>query len=156
MTSSFGMAFTGAAARYTSFRIYITAFSGSIVGIREIEFRETPGGPDVSSPSSAVTASSYDYYSYAPALVVDNKTSNSEAYTGWLSSAQAAPAWVVVTPTGSPLLLKEIAIWPMALNGVSEIEAFTLQGSLDGSSWTDMKSFSGLVWAGTTPQTFSL
>lgn len=146
-------------ASYRYWRIFITATqSPSQYGeIAEIEFRATPGGADLTTGSTPVTESSYlivydgegEIFAYYPGInTVDGTVGN--PYSVWYPSASptvGTPQWLrydLVTA-------KEVS--QIAINnytgGGSSLKDFKVQGSADGSSWTDVKSFTAVAaWTG--------
>lgn len=135
-------------------RIYITAIgSGSYAGFCEIELRASPGGADMTDTGTVITVSSGS----GSQRVVDNNID-----LAWSTSAQAAPWWVSadmgIYTLGQAVYAAELAIWPNPTStAANSPKDFVVQGSNDGATWTDVKSFSGVVgWVAGTPKIFSL
>jgi hypothetical protein len=138
-----GLAFAvnPSAGTYPNWRIRITAKqSGTGAAAAELEFRETAGGADLTSTETFFAlASRYD--SAAPAGAFDNSAASS-----WSSSADP-PQWIGFALRKS-VLVAEIAY--TTLNTASfglAASAFTMQGSLDGVTWTDAWSGTFGAWA---------
>ncbi len=134
-------------------RIYITAVgSGSVAGLAEIELRATAGGADLTSPSTPMGASSNN-----AASLVDNNTS-----LAWTTASTGSPWWawadLSASNYGQAQPAVELALWPSGSSTASVSPTdFIVQGSLDGTTWTDIKSFSGVTgWTAGTPKIFSL
>lgn len=135
-------------------RIYITAIgSGNYAGFCEIELRASPGGTDMTNTGTVMTASSGN----APQLVVDNKID-----ANWTTYSQAAPWWIRADMgtyvAEQAVFSAELAIWPNPTStAANSPKDFVVQGSNDGTTWTDVKSFSGVTgWVVGTPKIFSL
>lgn len=134
-------------------RIYITAVgSGLVAGLAEIELRATAGGADLTSPSTPMGASSNN-----AASLVDNNTS-----LAWTTASTGSPWWawadLSASNYGQAQPAVELALWPSGSSTASvSPKDFVVQGSLDGTTWTDIKSFSGVTgWTAGTPKIFSL
>ena len=134
-------------------RIYITAVgSGLVAGLAEIELRATSGGADLTSPSTPMGASSNN-----AASLVDNNTS-----LAWTTASTGSPWWawadLSASNYGQAQPAVELALWPSGSSTASvSPKDFVVQGSLDGTTWTDIKSFSGVTgWTAGTPKIFSL
>lgn len=135
-------------------RIYITAIgSGTYAGFSEIEVRGTPGGPDMTDTGTRIAVSS----GLGPQLIVDNKTD-----VRWSTSSSAGPWWIRADmgtyAAEQAVFSAELAIWPNPTSTTANSpKDFVVQGSLDGATWTDVKSFAGVTgWTAGTPKIFSL
>jgi hypothetical protein len=138
------------------YRLNITANNGDTqaLGIGEIELRGTYDGPDLTSPSTTVTASN----GANAAQTVDNNTSTNNGWTvgsvtptlpQWISfdlgSAQAVAQYVVSSyPTSTLTAARSIKDW-------------TFEGSNDGSTWTVLDTVTGQTgWTLGTTRVFTL
>lgn len=114
-----------AAHRY--WRIYVNAVhaGASVVATREIELRETGGGPDVTSGGTASASSQ----NYPPANAFDGVTGNL-----WQSSA-AAPQWIAYD-FGSGVA-KDITefVWSSTPTPGQQPSSMQLEWSDDGAAW---------------------
>lgn len=139
----------GAAYRY--WRLYVTALntSGTQVGIYEVELRGTAGGADLTTSGTPVTQSSYvdngEDGAYPGSATVDGGFG---AFSIWLTSSGAGlPQWVRYDLATAQQVL-EFAIYPSDSSSRCPRD-FKIQGSADGSSWTDVKSFTAVsAWTG--------
>lgn len=130
-------------------------------GAPTIETASTPGGGKAVvfagagglnyPPASATTQRSSSAYnsSYVAEMAADGSDG-----TYWHSGpATSFPQWWDTTTGGTPRLLTQAKIKCMAGTN-SGPAAFTVQGSMDGTSFTDLQSFSGLSWATGEEKTF--
>lgn len=140
----------GAAYRY--WRIYITALQvgGTQVGLHEVELRGTIGGTDLTTSSTPVLESSIldngEDGSYPGSATVDGLVDN--PYSTWYTAAgYPSPHWIRYD-LATAKQVSEIAIYPYP-SSYNCPRDFKIQGSADGSSWTDVKSFTGVsAWTG--------
>lgn len=137
----------GAAYRY--WRLYVTALNsgGSQLYIFEVELRASVGGADLTNyGTTPVAESSFldngEGTVYLGAYTIDNYLSD-----GWVTPTGAIPAWVRYD-LGTPKSVVEFAILPYPSAGYCPRD-FKIQGSTDGSSWLDVKSFTAVAaWTG--------
>lgn len=151
----------GVKSRY--WRLLFTSNNGSglnFVGVQEIELRSAPGGPDLTSPSTLATASSYyPGDGLTPGKAVDNNYSDYQ-HAFWLS-AQAAPFphWLALD-MGTSVEIREIALWPQNWAGGGLQRApkdFEIQTSDDGYGWRTVRSVTGLTsWVLGQPSVISI
>lgn len=125
---------------YRYWRIFISANNGDVsyTGLSEVELRTTEGGVDVTSPSTVVTSGTLYSGSYPGSNTVDNNTGSI-----WLANPGAN--WIMydlVTPT----VIAEIGmyLYTSALNAAPK--DFVVQGSNDGTTFTDIVAFSGITF----------
>lgn len=124
---------------YRYWRISISANNGDVsyTGLSEVELRTTEGGVDVTSPSTVVTSSPY-YAGYPGSGTVDNSTVNIWLVDPW-------DAWIMydlVTPT----VIAEIGMYPYTSMLDMTPKDFVVQGSNDGTTFTDIVAFSGITF----------
>lgn len=139
----------GGTVAYRYWRISISANNGSATytGLSEVELRTTVGGADITSPSTAVTSSTLYTSSYPSSNTVDNSTG-----TAWLATVGAT--WIMydlVTPT----VIAEIGMYPYTSALTSAPKDFVVQGSNDGTTFTDVVAFSGITFTAAW-QSFSM
>lgn len=143
------------AAAYRYWRIYVQANNapGSAIQFTEVELRATAGGADLTTTSTPVTASSsYPGADYQPTNLVNGNTSNT---SGWASNLISTNQWVRFD-LGSAASIAQVAIHPHSSFTVNPKD-FIIQGSNDGTTFTDLKSFAGVSgWAANTWKTFDL
>lgn len=138
-------------ATYRYWRIYITALNTSAPQalIPEVELRGTVGGTDLTTPSTPVLESNYfddgEGFAYVGALTVDN---NPE-YSYWATTyGIPAPYWLRYD-LATAKAVAQVAIYGSASYSTQGPRDFKIQGSADGSSWTDVKSFTAVAaWTG--------
>lgn len=143
---------------YRYYRIYITANMGGQDGyseMQEIELTITAGGDDITTPSTPTNQSSY-FASRTAAKLVDNNFTGGEAI--WTSANQTFPQWVSFD-LGEQLEVAELRIYPAAIAPWHKRapKDFIVQGSNDGTTWGDIKEFTGINdWQIGTPKSFDL
>jgi hypothetical protein len=141
----------GAAYRY--WRLYMTATQGggAYATVAEVELRGTVGGADITTTSTPVTTSSND-----PGSVGANTVANDGDTTRWISAQfQSVPSWLLYD-LSTPASVLQVAILPWAGLPSNSPSIFTLQGSPDGTSFTDVKTFNAAGWAAGVWQTFNV
>jgi hypothetical protein len=130
-------------------RLNITAGNGSFVGAREIEFRATAGGADLTSGGTAFATSNFDGTTVA-ANAFDNNTG-----TEWASDGSAFPQRIGYQ-FASPVDIKQVYYAPRTAGFSNQSPtAFNVQSSSDGVNYTTRWSVSGLSWPDATPQIFT-
>lgn len=141
---------------YALFRIYMTSsqIAGNWYAIGEVELRPSVGGPDLTTPSSACSASS-TYSSNSASKIVDN--AGSSGTSTWQSNG-SGDQWVTISPNGNIVSVVELAIWPVTGYLNDAPKDFLFQGSNDsGATWNTIKSITGVTgWATNTAKTFVL
>jgi PKD repeat protein len=121
-----------AAFRY--WRLFIQAVNNPVdyCSIIEIELHASVGGPDVTSPSTPVTASSF-FSGQIPSNTVDNGTN--QWSTALQNVSAANPCWLVFD-LGTPQSIVEFSITgPPAGFSSRGPKIFALQASDDGVTW---------------------
>lgn len=149
-----GQSAGGGAASYRYWRIYVqTNNGGGTIQFTEVELRATAGGADLTTTSTPVTASSsYPGADYLPTNLVNNNTSNT---SGWASNLIVTNQWVLFD-MGSAVSIAQVAIHPHS-SVILNPKDFIIQGSNDGTNFTDVKSFAGVTsWVASTWKTFDL
>jgi len=149
-----------AAVPYRYFRIYITANNGdTYTALQEIEIAVEAAGDDITTPGLTVADSSH-YSSSIGAGTIDNNWTN---YTGsgcWVSGSGGVPHWVSIDlGEGVTATPAELRMWCQYYAGgpARAPKDFTLQGSNDGTIWTDIRSFTDATgWVVGTAKTFSV
>jgi hypothetical protein len=125
---------------YRYYRLNVTANNGGTnVGITEIELRGTFGGPDLTSPSTTITASA-DAIG-APEAIDNNTATNN----GWLVSSASFPLTLTVD-LGAAQLLEQYVVgsYPTTTStAANSVRDWTLEGSNDNSTWTVLDTQSG-------------
>lgn len=159
LLASYGVHAGPAYPTYRYWRIYVTAVgSGAYLAIQEIELRGTPGGADLTSPSTPSSQSSY----FAPDNAVAQKAVDNNFVTPttgcFITDGSAFPQWGW-WDLGTPKGVAEIGIWPQASGTASARgpKDFEIQGSNDASSWTTVEALTGITgWAAGVSKTFAL
>jgi len=146
----------GSAYRY--YRIYITANNGSTyTAIQEIELAIVAGGADITSFGMSASESSAYSNSYGIRILDEIFV---VATGAWVSTASGLPQWVYVDlGAGNAQSVVELRMWDQyTADGPNRApKDFVVQGSNDASTWTDIKSFTGITgWVNGTVKTFSL
>lgn len=137
---------------YRYWRIYITLLNsgGANVGLEEIELRGTVGGADLTTGVTPVLASSFlddgAGSSYPPSATVDGYVDS--PFSLWYSATGAGfPHWARYD-LATAQAVAQVAIKPYP-SAASTPRDFKIQGSNDGTSFTDVKAFTGVAsWTG--------
>lgn len=141
---------SGGGGPYRYFRLHMTApaTAGQTLALAEWELYESAGGPNVATLATA-TASS-DGFGWVPGNINNGNTSGSE---GWHAANTTLPQWVQFDfGAGNTRTAQRFVVFT---RGGREDQAFgtaEFRGSNDGSTWTTLRSVSGLVvasWQGT-------
>lgn len=148
-----------AAAAYRYYRIYITATEGGgQVQLVEMELRATLGGSDLTSPATSVTTSSNLIPSYGGDKLVDNVTVGENLWMSSGTPSVGAPQWARFD-LGTAQTVLQLAIYPAGGDvGVvtNAPKDFIVQGSSDGTTFTDVKTFTGITGWTIAWRTFNL
>lgn len=139
---------TAAAASFRYWRIYVTALnSPGQLAIYEVELRGAVGGADLTTPSTPVLASSFvdngEDGAYPGTATIDNDPT----FSFWLTTLDAPPHWIRYD------MATARAVVQVAINATGSASQcprdFIVQGSTNGTTFTDVKSFSGVnTWTG--------
>lgn len=141
----------GTAVPYRYWRIYVTLLnsSGITIGLEEIELRGTVGGADLTTGSTPVLVSSYldngEEGAYPGSGTVDNIVDSQ--FSIWFSAGGGPPHWARYD-LGTAQSVAQVAIKPGPSTTYCPRD-FIVQGSADGTTFTDVKAFSGVsAWSG--------
>jgi hypothetical protein len=132
--------------KYKAFRFHVTANNGDrFFVMTEAELHATVGGSDVTSLTTGGSFGSNNATNAEPYRLWDDSTS-----FGWnLDSASGEVpgdcAFAFATPTSKP------AEYTLFTNNTTARawNSWKLQGSIDGVTWTDLDTQSGVTWAST-------
>lgn len=111
------------------------------------------GTPTLTSPTGMtsessdeweISASSFDSTNFAPWKAFDGVTGSSSGWTGASNSSW----WLQWQNKTKPVLVQKLRFQGTASGDIAQqaITSFILQGSDDGSTWTDLYTASGLTW----------
>lgn len=135
---------TGApAASYRFWRIFILNNNGdgNYLALNEVELRGSVGGPDLTSTTTPVAASTFYDGSYDPQYTVDNSLSASPL---WLSSLTAVTNQWLRYDLGTPTAIAQVAMYFHEAWGTSlSPKDLRIEGSNDGANFTTVKTFLG-------------
>ncbi len=141
----------GSGSSYRYFRIYVTATNytiNSAVVLYEAELSLTAGGANIFTPGMTVTSNGDYSISYAVSKIIDGSLTSY-----WYSSGTAFPHYAIVDTAGS-FSPEELRLY---ISNPQNPKDFIFQGSNDGTSWTDLQSFTGVVVSSTRSwHTFNL
>lgn len=135
------------------FRLYITENNGdsSFTAIQEIEIALTENGPDITTPSTPITASSF-YTGFEPEKVLDNIFSDQAK--AWISNTGSVFPHYLTLTFDNQKNVAELRIWSHNTvdGGVAGQKRapkdFIFQGSNNGVDWLNIRSFSNITdWA---------
>lgn len=134
----------------TYWRIYVSANQSSgYTNISELEFRESVGGADVSSPGQPGRVDSAYAGTTNESHMVDNNTGN------YWESANGVPHWVWYA-FGREVELAELSLRTGPYAGESPKD-FLIQYSGDGTNWTTAKTVTGSTgWSAWETRTFAI
>lgn len=149
------------AGQYRFMRLLVSANNGdSYLTVQEIEFRETLGGPDVTTPVNSTDQSSYFVQDGANAAkMIDNNLT--DVLNSWTTGPGGLPQWASFD-LGVPRTIQEVAIWrqPASWANGREPKNFIIQGSntsLTANDWVDLKSFANKTsWPVNAPMVLSM
>lgn len=133
-------------------RIFIQTNNGdaSFITLAEVQLRDTLGGADLTTPSTPALASTQGTSSTA-ANLLDGGTATIWATT----SGSVANQWVRFD-MGTPTTVAQVAMYPQSAFPNRSPKDFTIQGSDDGTTFTDVKSFTNITGWTATFRTFDL
>ena len=140
-----------AAAAYRYWRIFVLVNDGGgSVRINEVELRASAGGADLTTPSTPTTYSTRAGTSFSSAQSIDDDTG-----TFWGSaSGQTTNQWVRYD-LGAPVVVAQVAIYPNT-SATTAPKDFIIQGSDDGTNFTDVKAFTNQTGWTAAWRTFDL
>lgn len=146
-------------AAYRYWRLYVAdinnAGTAAYCIISEIELRTSPGGADVTTPATMVSAKS-NYPGHAATNTVDN-----DLNTYWQTAAgdvsPTNPTWLIFD-LGSPKDIVEYTIRNISSATYTSPKSFDLQASADGSTWAPFKQSvpDQVGWAVNETRTFQV
>lgn len=127
---------------YRYWRLFsLTNNGATYIAIAEVELRGVIGGADLTTTTTPATASTTNTTN-AASNTVDNNIASTAA---WLSAAGTTTDQWVRWDMATPTALAQIAIYPRSNALTSAPKDFVIQGSSDGTTFTDVKSFSGVT-----------
>ena len=137
--------------RYWRFQINSANGDAWYGGAAEVELRGSIGGADLSSPSSFVTSNTTDYPGYPLINAVDNRLS-----TIWSTLANPSFPYYITVDLGSELSVVEVAFAPQDVRRAPD--SLSIYGSNDGSTFTLVRTFTGLSsgWSTSVLRAFTL
>ena len=135
---------TGApAASYRYWRIFILNNNGdgNYTALNEVELRGSVGGPDLTSTTTPVAASTFYDGTYDPEYTVDNSLSITPL---WISAPlYTANQWLCYD-LGTPTAIAQVAMCFNDPNGPGRSpKDLRIEGSNDGTTFTTVKAFPG-------------
>ena len=139
---------------YRYWRLSIVAQNGdsSYAGLGEIQLRPVAGGATATTPQTPISSSIASYGGYPPSYLVDGDLS-----TPWISASAPAFPYTLTLDLGTPTAINEVAIYPQQHATARAPSLFTVQGSLDGVNFTNVKEFVGVSnWVAAQFMTFAL
>ena len=145
-------AVTGPTYRY--WRLSISAQNGDdrYAALGEIQLRPVAGGATATTTQTPVSSSLTSYAGYPLSNLVDGNPS-----TLWSSAPAPSFPFTVTLDLGTPTAINEVAIHPQAGGAARAPSQFTVQGSLDGINFTNVKEFVNVrSWADMQFRTFAL
>lgn len=138
----------GGGGAYRYWRLYCVDTNGNstYLGFAEIELHDSIGGADLTSPSTTIT-SSHNNAAYPATNAIDGDLNNMMAFQyGVMSNAY------ITLDLITAVSVKEISI--RCYMHYYAPKNFKLQGSNDGSTFTDVKSYLKTDWVSNTTYTF--
>lgn len=116
----------------------------SLLYIGEPTLTSPTGMTSESSDEWEISASSFYSTNYAPWKAFDGVTGSSSGWTGASNSSW----WLQWQNKTKPVLVQKLRFQGTASGDIAQqaITSFILQGSDDGSTWTDLYTASGLTW----------
>ena len=138
---------------YRYWRLSISAQNGdtSYASLNEIQLRPVAGGPTATTAQTPVSSSIASYSEYPLSNLVDG-----DLFTPWFSESPVFP-YTLTLDLGTPTAINEVAICPESGATTMAPSQFTVQGSLDGINFTNVKEFVGVSsWANFQLSEFAL
>ena len=123
---------------YRYWRLSIAAQNGdnNYACLSEIQLRPVAGGATATTTQTPVSSSIASYEGYPLSNLVDGNLS-----TPWISASAPAFPYSVTLDLGTPTAINEVAICPQRYASARAPSQFTVQGSLDGINFTNVKEF---------------
>lgn len=127
---------------YRWWRLFIETTRSTTVSviIEELELRATPGGADLTSPTTPISASA-EYVGFRPSGAIDDGTGGGTG-TSWRAGAPGANPtnqWLLMD-LGTVVTVRELAIKSTTTEASKPI-LFRLEGSNDAVNFTTVQSF---------------
>lgn len=138
---------------YRYWRIYITEAiaATTYIAFAEIELRGSVGGADLTTTSTPVTESTF-----LGGSAGSNTVKNDGSTSSWISTTTAVPQWLRYD-LGTSNNVAQVAMLPISTVPARAPSIFILQGSNDGTSFTDVKTFTGITsWSAGVWKTFNV
>lgn len=135
---------------YRYWRLYVTALnsSGTQIRINEVELRGSVGGADLTTSSTPVFESTFLDNEEGATYPGSNTVDGDATFSYWMSAAGFSPPHWVRFDLATAKTVAQVAI-NASSSGSECPRDFKIQGSADGSSWTDVKSFTAVsAWTG--------
>ena len=134
---------------YRYWRIFIQNNNGSTyLAIDEIELRSSIGGIDLTNPATPISASVNSALAH---YAISNQLD-----LVWLSNQfETTNQWLRID-LNIPTSVKQIAIHPQSGDLASSPRNFIIQGSNDGTNFTDVKAFTDVTGWTNAWKTFDL
>ncbi len=131
-------------------RIFIQTNNGDsqYITLSEVQLRGTLGGADLTTSSTPVLASSA---SSAAANLLDGNLTNV-----WATSPNSVTNQWVRFDMGTPTTLAQVAMYPQSTFLNRAPKDFIIQGSDDGTNFTDVKTFTNVTGWSAAFSTFDL
>jgi hypothetical protein len=143
---------TAALQSWRYWRVFVQANDGNTgsIGIAEIELRGTVGGADLTTTSTPALASTSN------GGFVANNVRDDNTGTVWISgTGQVTNQWVRLD-LATAKTVAQVAIYPRSAVLDSAPKDFIIQGSDDGTTFTDVKAFTGVTGWSAAYRTFDL
>ena len=139
---------------YRYWRLSISAQNGdnSYGGLGEIQLRPVAGGATATTAQTPVSSSIASYGGYPLSNLVDGDLS-----TLWISASAPAFPFTLTLDLGTPTAINEVAICQQPNAALRAPSQFTVQGSLDGINFTNVREFVSVAgWVDGQLRTFAL
>lgn len=137
---------------YRYWRIYIQAVGSwdGYVSMDLVYLKESAGGSDIAASVPVLVSSQYD------TTTGGNKLVDNYIGTPWISAyAAALPQWARFD-LSTPRAIKRVEIWPQGSATHRAPKDFIVQGSNDGTNFSDVKSFTNVTGWADALKTFDL
>ena len=140
-----GPAGTGGGGGYRFWRIFILNNNGhsNYTSLNEVELRGSVGGPDLTSTTTPVVASTFLNGTYDPKYTVDNSLIE---ISPWVSYLNAVTNQWLRYDLGTPTAIAQVAMcWSAAsvAGAGTGPKDLRIEGSNDGTNFTTVKTFLG-------------
>ena len=140
--------------RYWRMHLLTSAY-GNAFSFAEVQYRTTPGTPLLFGNKNNASASSA--YGGMPGTYDGTAAADNNPATLWAGNNYANEWWQYDYGAGNAPVIKEVTIQARADSVPDQTPAtFTLQSSDDGSTFTNVQSFTATTWAVGQIQVFTL